>query len=87
MQINSYRDLIVWQKSMGLVTSIYELTNAFPLLEQFGLTNQIRRSAISVPSNIAEGYGRNSRTTKNDFYKLLMVLYSNYRHMLKFRII
>ena len=87
MQINSYRDLIVWQKSMGLVTSIYELINAFPLLEQFGLTNQIGRSTISVPSNIAEGYGRNSRTTINDFYKLLMVLYSNYRHRLKFRII
>lgn len=58
--INSYRDLIVWQKSMKLVTEIYAATKLFPAEELYGLTSQIRRSAISIPSNIAEGYGRNS---------------------------
>jgi four helix bundle protein len=58
--INSYRDLIVWQKSMTLVTEIYAATKSFPSEELYGLTSQVRRSAISIPSNIAEGYGRNS---------------------------
>ena len=61
--IESYKDLIVWQKSMNLVEDIYNTTHDFPLKEQFVLTSQIRRAAISIPSNIAEGYGRN--TTKN----------------------
>lgn len=61
--IESYKDLIVWQKSMNLVEDIYNTTYDFPLKEQFVLTSQIRRAAISIPSNIAEGYGRN--TTKN----------------------
>jgi len=56
----SYRDLIVWQKSMSLVTQIYKSTKSFPKDETYGLVVQIRRSAVSVPSNIAEGYGRNS---------------------------
>ena len=58
--INSFRDLIIWQKSMTLVTAIYAETKHFPSEEMYGLTNQMRRSAISIPSNIAEGYGRNS---------------------------
>ena len=58
--IMSYRDLIVWQKSMSLVTQIYKSTKSFPKDETYGLVVQIRRSAVSVPSNIAEGYGRNS---------------------------
>ena len=58
--INTYRDLIVWQKSMKLVTEIYTFTQKFPAVEVYGLTNQMRRCAISIPSNIAEGYGRNS---------------------------
>jgi four helix bundle protein len=53
-----YRDLIAWQKAMGLVRSVYELTKHWPQHEQFGLTSQVRRAAISVPSNIAEGKGR-----------------------------
>jgi four helix bundle protein len=57
--INSYRDLLVWQKSMNLVTEVYKITQNFPSSEIYTLTNQIRRSAISIPSNIAEGYGRN----------------------------
>jgi len=58
--IHSYKDLIVWQRSMELVVSIYELTDQFPKEEIYGITSQIRRSSISVPSNIAEGAGRKS---------------------------
>ncbi|MBT8490487.1 MAG: four helix bundle protein [Deltaproteobacteria bacterium] len=58
--IRIYRDLIVWQKSMVLVTEVYKLTKAFPVDEMYGLSNQMRRCAVSIPSNIAEGYGRNS---------------------------
>jgi four helix bundle protein len=56
--ISSYRDLNVWQKSMDLVVDTYKLTENFPSEERFGLTSQIRRSVISIPSNIAEGSGR-----------------------------
>jgi four helix bundle protein len=56
--MKTYRDLIVWQKSMSMVLSIYCETKYFPKEEVYGLTSQIRRSAVSVPSNIAEGYGR-----------------------------
>ena len=61
--MNTFRDLLIWQKSMDLVTEIYQLTKSFPKEELFGLTNQIRRSAVSIPSNIAEGCGR--RTSKD----------------------
>jgi four helix bundle protein len=57
--MNSYRDLIVWQKSMNVVTLVYKLVKQFPDDEKFGLVSQIKRSSVSVPSNIAEGYGRN----------------------------
>ena len=57
--MKSYRDLIVWQKAMNLVTLVYKLTNDFPKDEKFGLTSQIKRCSVSIPSNIAEGYGRN----------------------------
>ena len=57
--MKSYRDLIVWNKSMLLVTSIYTILKKFPDEEKFGLVSQIKRSSVSVPSNIAEGYGRN----------------------------
>lgn len=60
MEIRSYKDLIVWQKSMEMVRLIYRSTRAFPNDEKFGLVSQLRRAAVSVPSNIAEGYGRNS---------------------------
>jgi len=61
--IKSYRDLRVWQDSMTLAASCYKLTRNFPKEEQFGLTSQIRRSATSIPANIAEGHGReNTRT-------------------------
>ncbi|MDD4928897.1 MAG: four helix bundle protein [Gallionella sp.] len=54
----NYSDLIVWQKSMDLVTGIYKITATFPVEERFGLSLQMRRAAVSIPSNIAEGHGR-----------------------------
>ena len=56
--VASYRDLVVWQKAMALVSAVYQLTRAFPNSERFGLTSQIQRAAVSIPSNIAEGQGR-----------------------------
>jgi four helix bundle protein len=56
--INSYRDLIVWQRSMDLVEVCYKVAGAFPRDEIYGLTSQLRRSAVSIPANIAEGHGR-----------------------------
>ena len=56
----SYRDLVAWQKAMRLVPQVYEATNKFPQEELFGLKNQLRRAAVSIPSNIAEGQARYS---------------------------
>ncbi|MGD0890906.1 MAG: four helix bundle protein [Terracidiphilus sp.] len=56
--VRSFRDLVVWQKSIKLTGAIYRITRDFPREEIYGLTSQIRRSAVSVPSNIAEGQGR-----------------------------
>jgi len=64
MQTRHYRDLQVWQRSMSLAREIYAVTEGFPKKEQFGLVSQIRRAAVSVPSNIAEGRGR---TTAKSF--------------------
>lgn len=58
MKATSFKDLIVWQKSYGLVLEIYRLTDLFPKHEMYGLAQQIRRAAVSIPSNISEGYGR-----------------------------
>jgi four helix bundle protein len=58
--IQSHRDLVVWQKSMDLAVAAYRVTAPFPSDERYGLTSQIRRSAASIPANIAEGYGRES---------------------------
>src|SRR5574341_119035 len=57
-KVKSYRDLLVWQKAMLLAKEIYLLTSKFPAEEKFGLTAQMRRAAVSVPSNIAEGHAR-----------------------------
>lgn len=70
MQIKTYRDLLVWQKSMALVTEVYKLSKLFPDEETYGLTSQMRRCAVSIPSNIAEGYGRNSTS---DYVRFLRV--------------
>ncbi len=69
-EIKTYRDLLVWQKSMNLITDIYLATKNFPSTEMYGLTSQIRRSAISIPSNIAEGYGRRST---GDYKRFLQI--------------
>jgi four helix bundle protein len=69
-KIESYRDLIVWQKSMCLVEEVYEVTRAMPKEEQFGLTNQVRRAVVSIPSNIAEGNGRGTTT---DYIRFLQI--------------
>ena len=63
----SYRDLIAWRKAMALVTEVYRITRAFPRDELYGLTNQLRRAAVSVPSNIAEGQARFSRKEFHHF--------------------
>ena len=62
-----YRDLIVWQKAIVMVTDVYRATQNFPRQETYGLTSQIRRSAVSVASNIAEGQGRLSRREFRQF--------------------
>lgn len=66
----SYEDLIVWQKSMDLVTQIYALFDNMPNIEKYALIDQMRRSAVSIPSNIAEGQGRGS---DKDFLKFLYI--------------
>ncbi|MBD2393686.1 four helix bundle protein [Cyanobacterium aponinum UTEX 3222] len=59
IELKSYRDLTVWQKSMDLVVICYQLTSQFPKTEIYGLSSQIQRAAVSIPANIAEGKGRN----------------------------
>jgi four helix bundle protein len=64
----SFRDLAVWQRAIELTLQVYKLTSSFPDSERFGLTNQLRRAAVSVASNIAEGYGR---ATKGEYVQFL----------------
>lgn len=59
--IRTFRDLLVWQKAIQLAKSVYKITRPFPREERFGLTNQVRRAAVSVSSNIAEGHARQGR--------------------------
>ena len=61
MYAKSFKELIVWQKSIALVKTVYASTDQFPKSEMYGLTSQMRRAAVSIPSNIAEGYTRKSR--------------------------
>ena len=67
-QIKSYQGLIAWQKAISLVTDVYALTADFPGHEIYGLTSQLRRASVSIPSNIAEGHGR---ATKGEFLQFL----------------
>jgi four helix bundle protein len=78
MPVKDYRELIVWQKSMDLVEAAYRLTAGFPKEEIYGLSIQIRRSAISVPSNIAEGQARN---TTRDFLHFLSIAYGSLKEL------
>lgn len=72
--IQTYKELIVWQKAMELVLEIYKLTDQFPKSEIYGLTSQIRRAAVSIPSNIAEG---RRRGTKKDFRQFLLIAFGS----------
>lgn len=68
MKIRNFTDLLAWQKSYKLVLEIYKATQNFPKSEIYGLTNQLRRAAVSITSNIAEGFGRFSKKEKTKFY-------------------
>ncbi|MFC1867322.1 four helix bundle protein [Thermodesulfobacteriota bacterium] len=72
--LKNYKELKVWQKSYQLCLKIYRITERFPKNEKFGLTSQIRRSAVSIPSNIAEGYGRKTTT---DYIRFLYIAYGS----------
>jgi four helix bundle protein len=69
-KIESYQDLLVWQKSIDLVAEVYRIAGKLPLNEQYGLTSQLRRAAVSIPANIAEGFGR---WHANDFVRFLLI--------------
>ena len=69
-KIESYQDLLVWQKSIDLVAEVYRIASKLPSNEQYGLTSQLRRAAVSVPANIAEGFGR---WHSNEFVRFLLI--------------
>ena len=68
--VKSYRDLIAWQRARGLVKEVYLLTATFPVGERFGIVSQMDRAAVSIPANIAEGYGR---ATTQDYLHFLRI--------------
>lgn len=72
MPIQSYQDLEVWQRGMLLAEKIYCLTRSFPKEEMFGLTNQMRRAVVSIPANIAEGWGRSGTKEFQHFLSIAM---------------
>lgn len=74
MKTKSFKDLIVWQKAYKLVLEIYKLTQNFPKEEIYALTQQIRKSSVSIPSNIAEGYGRQYN---KEYMKFLSIAYGS----------
>lgn len=76
-RVHSYKDLIVWQRAMELVVEVYSLTDLFPRSELYGLTSQMRRCSVSVPSNIAEGRRRGSKKTIGSFLSSLIVRVQN----------
>jgi four helix bundle protein len=74
MEVVSYRDLIVWQKSMALVVAVYELVKELPAEERYGLVSQMQRAAVSIPSNIAEG---KMRGTRKDYVHFLRIAHGS----------
>ncbi|MGH9942695.1 MAG: four helix bundle protein [Pyrinomonadaceae bacterium] len=66
-QIRNHRDLVAWQKAMNLVVNVYQASQQFPKDETYGLTSQMRRAAVSIPANIAEGQGRRSKAEFRQF--------------------
>jgi four helix bundle protein len=76
--IRTYRHLLVWQKGIALVTLLYQETKIFPREEVYGLTSQMRRCAVSIPSNIAEGHGR---STRKEYLRYLEVALGSLREL------
>ena len=70
--MNNFKELKVWQQSIELATAVYKETDAFPKTEIYGITSQLRRSAVSIPSNIAEGAGRGSKKEFNQFLSIAL---------------
>ena len=71
-KISSFKDLMTWQQAYELALNVYEITKSFPEDEKFGLTNQLRRASVSVASNIAEGFSRQTKKDKIHFYHMSM---------------
>ena len=69
-QIRDYRDLIVWKEAMEIAELVYSLTRAFPREEMYGMSSQMRRAAVSIPSNVAEGFGRAQRKSFVQFLRV-----------------
>ena len=78
MEVRSYRDLLVWQLGTKIALAIYRQTTSFPREELYGLTSQLRRAAVSIPSNIAEGQGRRS---PREFVNFLSIAYGSVREV------
>jgi four helix bundle protein len=74
MKNNGYKDLLIWQIEIDLVEQLYQMSDEFPSHERFGLTSQMRRAAVSIPSNIAEGY---RRKTDADFLQFLHISFGS----------
>ena len=72
MKINKYQDLIVWKKAIEYTVKVYEMTKKFPAEEKFGLVGQINRAAVSIPSNVAEGAGRDSKKEFSQFLSIAL---------------
>jgi four helix bundle protein len=83
MKAKRYEDLIVWQKSFALVKNIYSLTEKFPNEEKYSMTNQVRRSCVSIPANIAEGFGRYHPKEKIRFYNISIASLNETENYLK----
>jgi four helix bundle protein len=82
MKAKTFEDLLVWQKAHKLVLEIYKLTRTFPQDELFGLTSQIRRAAVSVPANIAEGFKRKGKADKLRFFNISQASLEEVRYYL-----
>ena len=78
MSGQNYRDLLAWQRAMDLVVAVYKASSTWPKEEQYGLTNQVRRASVSVPSNIAEGQGRRGRA---EFLRHLGIAHGSLREL------
>lgn len=80
----NYKNLVVWQKSDELALRVYELTNNFPKQELFGLTSQLRRAALSIPTNIVEGYNRKSKKEMHRFIDIALGSLAEIEYLIEF---